>query len=346
MERAPLLLVFGDLAERVAALLRVRPGLIPRLVVAPREVIHSVSAYLYLAPEATQPDEVVAAAIDESHARDLLHAAMPNHPPRLFRALDRAGDRVPERRFFERLGAVCRGPYANALLEGGRIDDARLAHFEALSRMDPALTGLHEAIQGDTYLAEAVDCMIALLRARGALRDGDLRLQPKAGTPALTRRLRAALGRVEVSDPGFSAPAPFRLVSTADELQRIGKALGNCVAVPHWNAAQHHVSLVQGAVVFLVSDEPPLLASLVSVAERVWYLQELCGPQNAAPPSGMRANLIRDLTAAGQRIVMVDPQAALGRLTQERRRRRAAIEDDLGEEEDEDEGEDVGGIAA
>ena len=121
MERAPLLLVFGDLAERVAGLLRVRPGLIPRLVVAPREVIHSVGAYLYLAPEATQPDELVAAVIDDSHARDLLRAAMPDYPPRLYRALDRAGDRIREKRFFERLGALCAGPFAVALLAADEL---------------------------------------------------------------------------------------------------------------------------------------------------------------------------------------------------------------------------------
>ena len=138
MERAPLLLVFGDLAERVAGLLRVRPGLIPRLVVAPREVIHSIGAYLYLAPEATQSDEVVAAAIDNSHARDLLRAAMPDYPPRLYRALDRAGDRIRDKRFYERLGSVCAGPFTAALLSAGRIDDGRLAYYETLSRMDPS----------------------------------------------------------------------------------------------------------------------------------------------------------------------------------------------------------------
>ena len=58
----------------------------------------------------------------------------------------------------------------------------------------------------------------------------------------------------------------------------------------------------------------------------------------------MRTGLIRDLTNAGQRVVMVQPDAALGRLVQEDRRRRAEIEDDL--EDDEDGDEDAEGIAA
>jgi hypothetical protein len=43
-ERAPLLLVFGDLAPWVAALVRARPSIVARLVVAPREHIHSGAA--------------------------------------------------------------------------------------------------------------------------------------------------------------------------------------------------------------------------------------------------------------------------------------------------------------
>src|SRR3954453_4345426 len=157
-ERAPLLLVFCDLSGRMAALVRARPSLIPRLIVAPREAIHSIGAYLHLAPEAAQADAGVAAIIEDSHPRDLLRAALPNYPPRLFRALDRAGDRVRDKRFYERLGTLCAGPFAEALLKGGRIDDGRLSHYEALSRMDPMLAGLQTVLDGDTYLAESIDC--------------------------------------------------------------------------------------------------------------------------------------------------------------------------------------------
>src|SRR3954463_1001281 len=105
-ERAPLLLVFCDLSGRMAALVRARPSLITRLMVAPREAIHSIGAYLHLAPEAAQADAVVATVIDESHPRDLLKAALPGCPLHLYRALDRAGDRVSDKRFYERVGEV------------------------------------------------------------------------------------------------------------------------------------------------------------------------------------------------------------------------------------------------
>jgi hypothetical protein len=51
-ERAPLLLAFGHRAGRVAALVRAQPILIARLIVAPREAIHAVGAFLHLAPDA------------------------------------------------------------------------------------------------------------------------------------------------------------------------------------------------------------------------------------------------------------------------------------------------------
>jgi hypothetical protein len=343
-ERAPAILLFGELAPRIAALVRGRPRLLARLFTAPREHVHAIAIFLHLAPEAGRPDDEVAELILATHPRDLLHAALPIGSPLFYRALDRAGDRVRDKRFYERLGTLGVGPFAGALLKDGRIDDARLSYYEALSRMDSSLTGLQSVLDGDTYLAEAVDCLVALLRSHSALRKGDLHLPPKAGKAAVARRLRAALGRIQAPDPGFVAPSPFRLVRSSDELQHTGRTLGNCVAIPEWNAARYQIQLIQGSTVFLVADDPPLLTSLIRVADGAWYLEQLCGPKNAAPPAGVRAALIRDLTAAGQRIVMTQPDAALGRLVQEGQRRRAAVDDDLEDDGEEDEGED--GIAA
>jgi hypothetical protein len=340
-ERAPLLLVFGDLAPRLAALVRARPILIARLILAPREAVHAIGIFLHLASDATKSDTEVAAILNEVDPRQLLRTALPGCPPRLYRALDRAGDRVRERRFYERLVAVCRGPFADALLANGEIDDARLAYFDSLSRMDPAMATLRSGLPENTYLAEGVDCLVALLRARGALREGDLRLPPRAGMPAVARRLRNALGRIEAPDPGFTAPVPFHFVKTTDELQRIGRTFENCVALQHWGSAKYHIGLVDGTVAFLASDDPPLLASLHRVANGVWHLEQCAGPKNASPPAGMRSALIRGLNAAGLRIVTADPQSSLGRLEQEARRGRRGgdIEVDLGEEHDDEDGD-------
>jgi hypothetical protein len=289
----------------------------------------------------------VAEIIDEIDPRHLLRAAIPNCPRRLYRALDRAGDRVHPRRYYERLGAVCTGPFADALLDGD-LTEGRIGYYEALARMDPAMVAFQSGFRENSYVAEGVDCLVALLRAHGALRDEDMRLPPRAGTPAIARRLRAALARIEAPDPGFAVPPPFRLIRTTDELQRIGKAFRNCVALPQWGAAKFHLDLLNGTGVFLVSDAPLVLALLSRVADRVWHLEQCAGPKNAPPPPGVRAALIRDLTAAGLRIVSADPQSSLGRLEQEARRGRRGADDHEADLDDDDDGEDddMDGIAA
>lgn len=330
-ERAPLLLTFGDLADRVAGLIRVQPRLVARLIVAPREAVHATAAFLHLAPDAARPDAEVAAIIHDTNPRQLLRAALPSCPPRLYRALDRAGDRVQSKRFYEKLGLVCNGPFADALLRGGPINDGRLTYYDALSRMDPTTAAFQTALHENLYLAEGVDCLVAVLRAHGALKEGDMQLPPRAGMPAVVRRLRAVLARIVAPDPGFAPPAPFRFVRTTEDLQRIGKTFGNCVALPNWNAPKFHLGLVDGTAVFLVSDDPPLLASLQRVADGVWYLEQCAGPKNASPPAGARSALLRDLDAAGLTVVAVDPQSALGRIEQEavcRREREAEGEFD------------------
>src|SRR3954470_10230606 len=106
-ERAPLLLVFSDLAPRVATLIRARPLLIARLIVAPPEAVHAIGAFLHLAPDASKPDAEVAEMINGTDPRTLLRAAISDCPRRLYRALASAGERVLNRRRYERIGAIC-----------------------------------------------------------------------------------------------------------------------------------------------------------------------------------------------------------------------------------------------
>jgi hypothetical protein len=341
-ERAPLLLNFGNHASRMAALIRERPILTARLIVAPREAIHAVGAFLHLAPDATGPDAEVAALIDNADPRDLLGAALPGCPARLFKALDRAGDRVREPKFYERLGIVSRGPFGDALLSGGNLDDGRLALFESFSDMDPLVISLRGALGEARYLVEGADCLLAFLRARGALDEREFRLPPKAGLPALVRRFQAALGRIPAPDPGFEPPPPYRLVSTTAELQRIGKAFRNCVALPNWHAAQHHFRLLDGSGVYLVADEPAMLVALRRVDGELWLLEQVAGPKNEAPPRGAQAALLRDLAAVGLKIVSADPQTAFSRLDGEaRRQRHLPNRDDDDFDDDQDDGMDV-----
>jgi hypothetical protein len=75
-ERAPLLLVFGSLADRMANILRSRPSLTARIAFAPPEAIHAIAAFMYLAPEADGSDKEVGDLIQQSDPRDLLRMAL------------------------------------------------------------------------------------------------------------------------------------------------------------------------------------------------------------------------------------------------------------------------------
>jgi hypothetical protein len=341
-ERAPLLLIFGDLAGRVAALVRARPILVARLIVAPREAVHAIGAFLHLAPDAALPDAEVAAIINDADPRELLRAALPDCDARLYRSLDRAGDRVQSRRFYERLGHLACGPFGDVLLHTDRrLDHSRLDYYEALARMDPAVVALRAVLPESTYDVEALDALLAFLRARDALREDDLRLPPKAGLRAVVRRLQAVLARLPAPDPGFAPPANFRLVRSTGELQAIGRAYKNCVALPQFRAGQFHMRLIDGSGVYLTSDVPPLLVALHRAHGAVWVLEQMAGPKNAAPPPGARDALVRDLTAAGLRIISTDPASALSRLGDSTRRLPRFLRPEAADDDDEEEDADA-----
>ncbi|WP_431271653.1 hypothetical protein [Dankookia sp. P2] len=229
--------------------------------------------------------------------------------------------------------------FTEALLNGDPIDEARLSHFERLSQLDPALARLSAVIQGSNYMAEAVDYMISLLRACDALRGSDLRLPQRAGAAIFGRRLRAALGRTEAPDPGFTAPAPFRRVRSRDELQPVGRALGIAwlfqngmlrVARSNWFRARSHSSSQISCRNSPRCDALPIgsgTSNNFAVRRTPHHLP------------GTRTALVRDLTATGQKIVTTNPQSALARLTHTDDRRRGKIEGDIEDEDDDVEGE-------
>jgi uncharacterized protein YjiS (DUF1127 family) len=232
---------------------------------------------------------------------------------------------------------VSRGPLGHALLDGGDLDDGRIGFYETLSKMDPMIGSFHGALDEMRHQAEAVDSLLAFLRAHHALHDSDFRLPPKARMASLARRFQRALGRIPAPDAGFSPPAPYRIVTSTEELQRIGKYFGNCVAMPNYHAVEYHFRLLNGTGVFLVSDEPALLVALRRISGGLWMLEQVAGPKNQAPPRGTQAALLRDLAAAGLKIVTIDPQAAYARLHDECRSRRALAdldEDDLDDDRD------------
>lgn len=328
-ERAPLLRVFGPLAGRVAGLARAYPPLVSRLVVAPRPAIHAMGAYLHLAAEAAGPDHDVARQIEECDPRDLLLAALPDAPSRLYRALDRAGDQVRGRRFYDRLGSAVTGPLGPSLLEAGPLNDDRLGHVDAVLAADPLVAPLSQHFPSSAFTIDHLDSLVTLLRAHGATDAVDWGLAPNAGPRGAFRRMQQALDALTAPDPGFEPPAPFRVVPSLGELRRIGISFENCVGHAAHYAARHWLRLTDGSAVFLIADDPPVLLALRPlIPGALFVIEEVAGPLNAPVSPEVVEKLRSDLLASGVIVLRLDPADAIWHLHSLAARKSKRAEDD------------------
>ena len=332
-ERAPAILIFGPLADRVAGLLRSRPSLTAKITFAPREAIHSIAAFLYLAPEADDADAEVARLIDASDPRELLAKAIPDCPARLYRALDTAGNKVQPMSFYQRLGSACSGPFVTELLNG-KLSDERLGFYEAIQTMDPLVANLRTAMPETQHVAEAVNTLISLIRSHDALGECDMTLPKNARTNALLRRLMRGVDAIRAPEPPFIPPSSLRFVGSIGELRQIGRKFENCLACMDHYAMKLWFSLADGSVVFLVRDEPPLLIALRQVGRNVWHIEEVNGPKGRSPTIMAGKAVEAALKEAGVNLVTMDPLQALWKLQEIAKRRPKGRDDEIDDEFD------------
>lgn len=313
-ERAPLIRVFGDLAPRIAQLLRADPALATRLTFAPREAIHAIAAYLHLAanPDASGGD--LAGKIGSTHPRDLIREALPDCPPRLYRALDRAGDQVLRRSFYERLGVVCRGPFAERFLRSGSVGPYRVDFYIQLEQMDPITQRLAVAMPEEISLVQCVDTMVRCLRARMLLSDADIHLDRKAGLCAVTKLVTQAADRLRAPEPPFSIPSHLRLIRTGRELREFGKRLGNCISSFRGMGWDHVFRLAEGSTVYMASDDPLFMVALTRAGPGLWWLEEARGSRHETLGHDDNVKLMQRLHGAGVNLVPVEPSQALSRI--------------------------------
>jgi hypothetical protein len=324
-ERAPLLLVFGPLADRVAGIIRERPSLTAGIIFAPREAIHAISAFLYLAPEAAGTVAEVADRIGLSDPRQLLKMALPNCPTRLYRALNTAGNSVRQQSFYARLDAVCCGPFGTALL-AGTLNDERINFYLALQTMDPLIANLHTAIPETLYVVKAIDTLVAVIRSYGALSECDFNLPKNAGTGAVLRRLLRGLYAVRAPKPSFTVPPPFHVVATIGELREIGRRFKNCVAHADHLGTNYWFDLAAGSAVYLTSDEPPLLIALRRIGTDLWHIEQIAGPKGQSLPNDVQLFVESALKEIGLRLVSVSPTYALSNLVRAASRPRGRVD--------------------
>jgi hypothetical protein len=307
-----------------------------KLVFAPPKAIHATAAFLYFAAESAQMDADVAEIIDQSDPRELLRIALPNCPARLYRALDTAGNSVRDQSFYTKLSDVCRGPFASALL-GGDLNDRRLEFYETLQTMDPLVANLCLVLPEARHFANAVDSLVALIRSYGAIGECDFNLPKSAGTGAVLRRLQRGLYAVRAPKPPFPVPAPFHHVETIGQLRRIGRAYKNCLGQFSGLSRRYWSDLINGSVVYVTSEEPPLLIALRRIGAELWHIDQMKGPRDTSPSLAARCSIEQKLRDSGVRLVLINPGFALSHLDRAARRPRTVAIADDGEGDDLDE---------
>ncbi len=286
-----------------------------RVIYAPRSAIHAYGAFLHMSAEADRPDAHVAVTLDTTDPRKLLRSAIPEAPPKLYRALDRAGDRVKDKSFYQRLERLCAGPLSEMLLSDGTLDDARLDRIEALLKMDPIVLTMSPLLARRTHEIEAGNVLVRFLRAHGVVQNhDDLKLPHGAGLPAILRRLQDLLDRIPAPEVEFTLPPPFRVLRSVGELRQVGVAFNNCTRNFRLGGSDHWFRLADGSKVYVASNEPPLLAAVMRVGPDLFCIDELCGPKNAFVDAATKNLLIAALHCAGVRLVQECPSRALSSL--------------------------------
>ena len=329
-EQAPLLrVVWRDLAERVAGLIRLHPPLGERLLFAPRRAVHAYAVAIHQAAH-DEPEKDLAARLASTHPRTLLAQALPGCAPRLYTLLGRCGDLVRPASFYARLHRSLLGDFAQVALEAESIDDATLDFVDALAGMDPLVARVRRALDRSPRRAEALQTVLSVLHDQG-ITDTDAG-EGLCGRKALAGFVRRQFNRLAMPPPEFPAPAGLRFLSTVGEVRALGRAHNNCLLGFAGRYDTSWVPFTTGTRVYLTGDNPPLVLCMDRVGRRLWWVGQMSGPANASLPAEVHERVERDLGAVGVQLLRGDPHRSLWTLLDPPR---TARDDD--EEVDEDE---------
>ena len=323
---------WGDaLAPTVAVLIVERPHLAHRLALAPRRVLHALSAFIMHALEQGAGTSSIAADVDTLDIRNLLGRAIPTVHRRLYGLLDRAGEQARPLAFYRRTNSILCGPAASLLLSSDAVDEACLRVVEQLVS-EPALLAAHKAIGRSDHSLHQLKAVLAYLRATGLALDVE-QLPSGAGWRSIKRRLTADLGRAVAPPLPFRCPTGWRHVDRLSDLFDLGRQFGNCVAGISSGGSHHLVQFISGAEVFLASDGEPALASALSVGPHLWVLAETAiGRQHLGGSpliGGLRIALGEVLAEAGHMLLEIAPASAMQSISWH-----AEPNDGLGEDDD------------
>lgn len=306
------------LSTTVAALIVERPRLGHRLALAPRRVVHGLSAYILHALEQNLDASAIAADVDVRDIRDLLADAIPNVHPRLFGLFNRVGDKSMPLAFYRRANDLLRGPASDLVLASEVVNEPSLGVIAVIAA-DPVLLAAQKAISNNNSNLNTVISAVAFVRASGLAVDVE-QLPMGSGWRALKRRIKADLARASAPPLKFPQPKGWKHVDTVSEMLRIGTEMENCVASFGGGGGHHLFNFMSGNEIFFISEAEPLtLAAVQDVGPGLWQITQMEGAARASgtfpQPRQLRDPLNKALAEVGHKLLETAPASALQSIT-------------------------------
>ena len=202
------------------------------------------------------------------------------------------------------------GQFGDAFLTGNPLNHRRLQFYEALPCLDPTVVEAHRLFGEDLRTAEAVSNVAALLRAYGIAPEAAFNLPPSAGRQALYRRLMKLVDGLRAPAPAFEVPAPYRRVATVGALRDEALRFHNCLR-DRWHGPTMWLGLASGDDLFVVLDEPMIIARFHRAAPGIYAVGEIVGLSNGSVPDEARQALVSACRQAGGCITDYEPSEAL-----------------------------------
>jgi len=325
-ETAPIPRLFGAQSVRVTALFRIVPDLAVRLSLGPARTIHVTAAFLESEAAAGAALERSAEAIANCDPRTLLDRLMPNHHPRLFKALDRAALPAWSIQQISDLDAVLWSGIADDVLGSKTLSHDAVASAHGLLRAHPIIRRVRPLVT-DQWTRDKMSAVLLWLQEQKALRH--LAMLPEgAGRQAIARRLRDDLAALRAAPCPLALPDGWEHLSTPGALWQTGIALQNCVTIGSYGSAARLLGLLAGTDLYLLQREAELLVHLRHAGGRLWALVEAAGKGNRQVNEQVENGLIAYLTRGGAVILPIGLEGSLDTLLSGLRRSKANPDDD------------------
>ena len=311
-EAAPVLRQFGKQASRAAMLVRLRPELAHRIMLAPRRAMHVYVALMQQHAADEVPLERTADLLLGEHPRTLLRAVVPGLHERLYRLLDRAALPAWPLEAYRLLNTVLSSPISDLLDGVSDLTPTEVERLGALLTADPVIQRASKLTR-ESYYRDNLSSVVAVLRSYDALHDLGA-LPAGAGARAIAKRAKADLSRIRMPDTSLPKVKGWTRLLTVGDLWRYASRMELCIAPGSYSAGDATISALMGRSVFLYSTEHDALAQLRAVPVDAWVIAEAAVAKNGRLPPGVVASLHDGLVAAGAVLLPATPQAAIDKI--------------------------------